>query len=184
MDFRVRACGWRRARLLVVIAAVVVWAAGAAIGQTARQSDVRYISTSELAHLLRKPGTAVLLDVRERDEYAVSRLSGALNVNPAAEPEALAARLRNTAGGKMVVLYCTSGARSTDLAVFVDDHLRRSGSTAVYVLKGGIVAWHNEKRPLVDRRGRSNFVHPFNEEMKRHMQRPELARMEPSRGRE
>lgn len=55
----------------------------------------------------KKPGTFVLLDVREPNEYAEGHLPGAINI-PVTN-FAAAARLDR---GKKVVIYCRSGARS------------------------------------------------------------------------
>jgi 3-mercaptopyruvate sulfurtransferase SseA len=62
------------------------------------------------------------------------------------------------------------------LAVFVEDPLRRSGATAVYILNGGIVAWHNEGRALLNRGGATRYVHPYNDQLLEHFAHKHLAR--------
>jgi len=67
-----------------------------------------YIPVKELRAMMEnKPGTFVLLDVREPNEYAAGHLPGAINI-PVTN-FAAAAKLDR---GKKVVIYCRSGARS------------------------------------------------------------------------
>jgi rhodanese-related sulfurtransferase len=161
---------WGLAKLVALIAMSIIEHAAA----EAAASD-RSISTSALAHLLTSPQAVVLLDVRERPEFAVSRIPQALHVAPSTEVSILAARLSRLVAGRTVVMYCTVGRRSADLATFAEEELKRLGARAVYVLEGGIVAWHNERRALISGRGRTEALHPFNEDAIRLIMRKDLA---------
>jgi len=52
-------------------------------------------------------------------------------------------------------------------------------SVGVYDLAGGIFAWHGAARPLVDAKGPTDFVHPYDARWGRLLARPELAREDP-----
>ncbi|MGV6850104.1 MAG: rhodanese-like domain-containing protein [Marinibacterium sp.] len=95
---------------------------------------------------------ALLLDIRERDEFARARIKGALNVprgilESAAEwdygetePDLVTAR------DKPVVVICRSGNRSALAAEVLAD----IGFTDVRSVKLGVKGWNDADLPLVD----------------------------------
>ncbi len=78
--------------------------------------------------------------------------------------------------GKTAVFYCSVGVRSSRLAERVAQGLKARGAVAVDDLAGGIFAWHGEARPLVDAKGPTDFVHPYDATWGRLLARPQLAR--------
>jgi hydroxyacylglutathione hydrolase len=83
------------------------------------------------------PGLA--LDIRQRDEYAASRLPGALNIELGA--------LEQVAGdlpARPVMTYCGHGERAMTAASL----LQRAGRNDIAVLDGGISAWNRLRRPV------------------------------------
>jgi rhodanese-related sulfurtransferase len=81
---------------------------------------------------------AVLLDVREDDEWAAGHAPGAVHMRLGdLDPSGLAA-------AKPVVAVCRSGNRSRTAAI----KLAGAGIT-VYNLAGGMKAWHCSGRPVV-----------------------------------
>ena len=80
-------------------------------------------------------GEVVLVDVRERDEYAAESIPGAINLplssfNPALVPKPEA--------GKRLVIHCRSGVRCGTAS----GHLIASGWDGDIVrMKGGIIGW-------------------------------------------
>jgi rhodanese-related sulfurtransferase len=158
----------------------VLFASKNAIGQTSAQplldAFVPKISSNVLIKTMRGGSKILIYDIREREEFAVSRISGAIYVNPAISPELAASRIVARARGATVVFYCTIGIRSVDFAQGVYHDLMASGAIKVFVLEGGIIDWHNQGLPLVDQNGPSKSVHPFNEELKGRLKKPELAR--------
>lgn len=85
------------------------------------------------------PPDAVLLDVREDEEFTAGHVPGALHV-PLAEVSARAGELpRGT-----VHVLCRSGGRATKAAQW----LQQNGYDAV-VVEGGTMAWAEGGRPLV-----------------------------------
>jgi rhodanese-related sulfurtransferase len=92
---------------------------------------------------------ALLLDVREIDEWRAGRIAGAVHI-PMAE---LPARLGELAGDRPVVAVCRSGNRSAHVTAF----LRAQGFEA-YNLRGGMKAWRDARLPFSTPEGRPGRV--------------------------
>ncbi|WP_337044216.1 rhodanese-like domain-containing protein [Emticicia sp. 17c] len=91
-----------------------------------------------------KAETAQLVDVRTPAEYANGHIKRAMNINFTDDDfeEAAKKTLDKT---KPVFVYCFSGKRSTDAAVF----LRGLGFKEVYDLSGGFAQWTASSKPYV-----------------------------------
>lgn len=122
-----------------------------------RFPSVTQLSTERLSLWSSLPDTTqpVLLDAREREEYEVSHLRGAWLAS--SEKKAVAA-LKKVGKNHPVVVYCSVGYRSSELAV----KLHARGFTNVYNLEGSIFQWANEGRPVYSDKGKVKNVHPFN----------------------
>lgn len=83
---------------------------------------------------------AVVLDVREPEEYTHGHVPGALNL-PQAD---LASRLDELPRDRPLLAVCRSGARSLRAAQF----LKQMGFEQVASVKGGTEAWHEAGKPL------------------------------------
>lgn len=143
---------------------------------------VRQLSTAELASILPNPKDLLLLDVREPREFEISHLAGAIRIQPLdvfgqTNFRPTAANVRN----KAVVFYCSVGVRSSCMAQKLDDTLKQLGADAVYNLDGGIFAWHNEKRALVNDNGPTDFVHPYDTKYSQLLKRQQSVRFAPLR---
>lgn len=123
----------------------------------AKFPDVAQLSTDSLQTWLDESAKAeppLLLDVREKEEYEVSHLQDA--VPALTEEEALRA-LEGVAPDRPVVLYCSVGYRSSEMA----GYLQKRGFKKVYNLEGSIFAWANEGRPVYRGEERVHKVHPY-----------------------
>ncbi|MDE2846927.1 MAG: rhodanese-like domain-containing protein [Gemmatimonadota bacterium] len=125
----------------------------------AKFPGVSQLSTDSLQTWLEEPGQAqmgrpLLLDVREKEEYEVSHLKEA--VPAASEKEALEV-LEGVPPDRPVVLYCSVGYRSSEMAGF----LQKRGYEKVYNLEGSIFAWANEGKPVYRGEERVRVVHPY-----------------------
>ena len=123
-------------------------------------SDIEHLSPEQLRAMTQERGRVILIDAREAEEFEVSRIPGAVRI----DPEATLHQFVDGAGrlsGKNVVVYCSIGARSSKLVRRVQDGLLQGGASGVYNLSGGIFRWHNERRRLVDDFGRTDYVHKF-----------------------
>lgn len=119
-----------------------------------RFPDVAEVTTGELADRLAAGEEVVLLDARERAEFDVSHLPGALWIGPSG---ANLSELGPLPADRPVIVYCAAGWRSAEAARL----LSASGVTRVENLRGSIFRWVGENRPLVDRDGRPTAnVHP------------------------
>lgn len=132
----------------------------------ARFPAVRTVSTAELAEWIERPTVVqpLLLDVRAPAEFAVSHLPAAI---PAPNAAQAVERLRARTNAGPVVLYCSVGYRSAELA----DQLRAEGFTNLFNLEGSIFQWANEGRPLFRGKARVEVVHPFDDDWGRLLDR-------------
>ena len=119
----------------------------------------------------------LLLDIREPEEYAVSRLPGAVRVDPNASAATLIHMGDVT--GKKIIVYCSVGRRSSIFAEREQTALMKMGAASVSNLEHGIFGWHNERRELMDANGETDAVHPYNSIWKRYVKRDEKARYTP-----
>jgi len=86
-----------------------------------------------------RPTSAVILDVREADEFARGHLAGAVSL-PQAE---LASRLAEIPRNRPIIVVCQAGQRSLRAAQF----LRQVGFGEVMSLRGGVLAWQQAGKP-------------------------------------
>jgi len=124
-------------------------------------ADVAQLPTATFAELSARGENFLVLDVRSMEEFRVSRIAGAIRVDPGMWSSAFLARYGEQAKGRRVVFYCSVGVRSSRLAGRVQDALIERGAAGVYNLVGGIFRWHNERRSLVDDVGPTPLVHPY-----------------------
>ena len=89
------------------------------------------------------PADAVLLDVREEDEWAAGHIAGALHVPMMQLPAVLHHDPERINPAVPVVVVCRVGARSAQVTAW----LRHQGYPAVN-LTGGMLAWAGAGRPL------------------------------------
>lgn len=119
--------------------------------------DVATLSTAELADLLDTDRPPLLLDTRTREEFEVSHLPGAVWADE--NGRAADAALRTRPAGRPVVVYCSVGHRSAEVA----RRLTGEGVADVRNLDGSIFLWSRQGRALVDGSGASTTrVHPYN----------------------
>ena len=95
------------------------------------------VTPADIAEAYRK-GDVVIVDVREKNEQAVSMIPGALT-----KAEFETQRAAGTLGDKPIVVHCTIGYRS---GVYVHE-LKEQGIDAKN-LKGSLLLWSHEGLPL------------------------------------
>lgn len=95
------------------------------------------------------PGTAVLLDVREDDEWQRGHAAGALHIPMGQVPS----RLDEIDRSGEVYVICHVGGRSLRVAQF----LQGNGYHAVNV-NGGMQAWADAGRPVITDDGRPGTI--------------------------
>ncbi len=102
------------------------------------------------AHLARG---AVLLDVREDEEWAAGHIDDAVHVPMNSVPRALAAQPDLVDAATPVVVICKMGGRSAQVTRW----LRDQGYDA-YNLEGGMLAWAGAHRPMTSGDGSTPYV--------------------------
>jgi adenylyltransferase/sulfurtransferase len=101
------------------------------------------IDVTEAARLLKTPGQAVLLDVREPYELKFCQVKGSLNIPIAQIPGRLAELPRQ----KHILAFCHHGGRS----LRVTEYLRANDYQLVSNVAGGINAWAETIEPGMKR---------------------------------
>lgn len=99
------------------------------------------------------PADAVLLDVREDDEFAAGHIDGAVHVPMMNIPQRLQFDPGPLVPVARIVVVCKVGGRSAQVTAW----LRRQGYDASN-LAGGMLAWEDAGRPMVSSDGRSPTV--------------------------
>ncbi|EQD74566.1 UBA/THIF-type NAD/FAD binding protein, partial [mine drainage metagenome] len=114
-----------------------------AVGSVPVLSGVPEVSAKALAEELSSAEPPFLLDVREPEEWEITRLPGAHLIPRLELPD----RLNEVTGARRVVVYCKSGARSNAAAKL----LLGLGFSGVRNLRGGIDAWAKQVDPSMPR---------------------------------
>ena len=140
--------------------------------------EVSHLPAARLQSLT--PEQVLLLDVREAEEYAVSHLENAIQVDPGISNREFMRRFESSLPHKIVIFYCSVGYRSSDLAEDLQDRLMKKGATAVYNLEQGIFGWHNSAMPLVNNGGETSLIHPYDDHWGRFLNRRGEISYEPS----
>jgi len=135
-------------------------------------ATVAQISPEAFADL--ETDNLLILDIREPEEYAVSRIPGAIWVSPNATAETATIQIGDVTD-KQIIVYCSVGRRSSIFAERVQADMLANGATSVSNLERGIFGWHNESRPLIDANGTTDAVHPYDAFWKRYVRRKSLA---------
>jgi len=100
------------------------------------------ITSSELKKRLDNGDDIQIVDVRENNEVAISRLPNSIHI-PLAQ---VLVRMNEIDSKRETVVHCKMGGRSARAI----DALQRSGFTGKLLnLKGGIIGWSNEVDPTV-----------------------------------
>ena len=97
----------------------------------------------------------ILLDAREKEEFEISHIPGAIWVG---YDDFSMDRIKGIAKNKSVVTYCSVGYRSERIG----EKLQKEGFTDVQNLEGSIFRWMNEGQEVVNKDGETtNKVHGF-----------------------
>ena len=120
------------------------------------KQSIPYIYPEMLADIQRD-SSIVLLDTRERKEYQISHIKGALyagyeNFNL----QKVSKVIKNKEA--QIIVYCSLGVRSEDIA----EILQKAGYTNIQNLHGGIFDWKNNNLPLVNaKQKQTDSVHVY-----------------------
>jgi len=110
---------------------------------------VKHLEIDTLKASLDHGKPPVLIDVREKEEFAVSHLPNAINIAKTDE----IVYPKDTP----LVIYCSVGLRSANFVKELDE----KGFTEVRNLRGSIFAWANKDYPLQRGTSAAKAVHPY-----------------------
>lgn len=100
-------------------------------------------------------GSYLILDTRNREEYLISRIPGAIYVGPDYD----ASRVESFDKDKCIIVYCSIGYRSEKYG----EQLLEKGFPEVYNLYGGIFEWINSGQLVQDAKGTQiKAIHTYN----------------------
>ena len=105
----------------------------------ATKSEIREVDTAQADELRRKPG-AVVLDVREPDEYEQGAIPGAVHIPRGTLESTVENRITDKSAP--VIIHCASGVRSA----FAAKTLSEMGYQDVVSVTGGFNKWKDEGR--------------------------------------
>ncbi|MBK8848622.1 MAG: rhodanese-like domain-containing protein [Saprospiraceae bacterium] len=115
--------------------------------------SVPVVSVDDLHRM--QPSSFLLLDTREKDEYQVSHIKGAVHIG---FNHFDAAALASVPKDKKIIVYCSIGYRSEKIG----ERLISMGYRHVYNLYGSIFEWVNRGFEVVDTKGRPvKKIHGF-----------------------
>jgi rhodanese-related sulfurtransferase len=99
-----------------------------------------HVSVTDAVRLINKG--AVVVDVRDADEFRAGHIVNAKNIGLAnlGQEQAALARYKN----KIVVTVCNNGMTSNKAA----NLLRKAGVEQAFSLRGGLAGWRKENLPL------------------------------------
>ena len=93
---------------------------------------------------------ALVVDVRERGEFAREHIEGARN-----EPLSSLGRVEQAEPGGVIIYHCKSGMRTRASAKKLED----AASCEAFILEGGIDAWKATGLPVVKGNGADEAAH-------------------------
>lgn len=102
--------------------------------------------TVEEARAILDAGDAIMIDVRERDEWDAARIEGTVFAPLSQMPQAWEAL--DLPKDKTVIVQCKSGGRSGRVCEYVGPTAKDGQS--VVNLTGGIMAWHQAGYPIIE----------------------------------
>ena len=121
------------------------------------------IAVGELEEKLASGDSAklVLFDTRRLEEYKPSHIRLAIQLDPDMTAKEFIKKYGAEIKGKQVVFYCSVGYRSSIFVERVQERALASGALSLANLRGGIFRWYNENKALVDQRGGTDAIHPY-----------------------
>jgi rhodanese-related sulfurtransferase len=158
---------WLGQAILVLAVLSIVGVAGETMGEQRGGADrlkgwislrfpgIEWVTRDELSRWMQEQSgpRLILLDTRSVEEFAVSHLLDAVQVDPDIESTGLAHLARDA----RIVVYCSVGYRSGAVA----RRLSRAGFASVYNLEGGIFEWANQGGTVYRDGKPVDRVHPY-----------------------
>lgn len=94
---------------------------------------MKNINSVELKEILEKEKDAILIDVREKEEYEIEHINGSYLI-----PLDTICAQKIPDKSKKIIIYCRSGKRSLNACINL---LHENPDLELYNLHGGIIEW-------------------------------------------
>ncbi len=114
----------------------------AGLGAGCSAEEIRTLSPAEFKAAAAADTTAVLLDVRQPQEYAAGHLAGAVGLD-FLDSDAFTDGVKKLDKSRTYYVYCRSGRRSRSAA-----ELMQKAGLKVVDMRGGILGWEAEGLPV------------------------------------
>ena len=102
----------------------------------------------------------LIIDCRREDEFQVSKIPGAKNLDFKCEDNELTELLKDVEKDTQIINYCSLGYRSAIMTNRIQNLVK--DRNPVYNLEGSIFKWANENKPLTDHQDQPTLkVHPY-----------------------
>lgn len=126
------------------------------------------VPTKDINEVIRDKEKYVFLDAREKNEYEVSHIPGAIYVG---YNDFDISRLANIPQSTTIVVYCSVGYRSEKIT----EKLIKKGFTDVANLYGSIFEWANCSLPLEDQNNHpTKSLHTYNKKWSQWVRNPSI----------
>lgn len=129
--------------LILVVAWVGLLVAIVVTTLKQQMAGYKYASPAE-ATLLVNHNDAVLVDVRNKDEFRTGHIAGAVHISAKEIRENNFAQIENKKTNPIIVV-CKTGQTAVESA----NLLIKAGFEQVHILKDGLISWNEAKLPLV-----------------------------------
>lgn len=106
------------------------------------QNGIKSLTPQEYKQAIQNDPSAIVLDVRQPQEYKMGHIKGAILINVLDEP-LFEQEIKKLDKNKTYYLYCRSGKRSNKAAL----KMQKMGFK-VWELKGGIKSWTESKMSI------------------------------------
>ncbi|RLD40945.1 MAG: rhodanese-like domain-containing protein [Bacteroidetes bacterium] len=125
--------------IILIILSFTFQACKDASANTGTTDEIELISPQQVYDAVHSNETIQLVDVRTKEEFIESHLTGAQNI--CVTDEDFNEKIKNLDKNKPVYVYCKVGGRSADAA----KKLKKMGFTKIYDMDGGILLWEEKK---------------------------------------
>lgn len=89
---------------------------------------ITHVTPEQFEAVMGDPTKVLLLDARPANEFGISRIPGAIEVDPNIGADAFLVRFGDLVRGRDVIIYCSAGVRSSRLATRVRATLQKHGA--------------------------------------------------------
>ncbi len=103
----------------------------------------------------------IIFDTRSPEEFKTSHISNAIQIDPEITLDEFRNVYSKNIQNKHLVFYCSVGYRSSKVLQRLKEFADNAGAKSLQNLKGGIFRWYNENYEVVNEKGITDDIHPY-----------------------